>query len=168
MKTSKPSVRPARSHLAALPAHVREELHRKLHDGWTHISIRQWLFTQIADRDIPPLNLKTGDPYSLIWTRTAKDQKTAEETCRYRIARWYYTHYPDWLREHVETSRAIRVFDRAQQLTSSAIEKRQPGSIQGADAIIRALLLDTIVNLRDDNKNPDKIIELVNAWTKIR
>jgi hypothetical protein len=75
---------------------------------------------------------------------------------------------PDWLRDHVETSRAIRVFERAQQLSSSAKENIQPGSIHGADAIIRALLLDTIANLRDENKNPDKIIELVNAWAKIR
>jgi hypothetical protein len=156
-----------RSRIACLPAHVREEINQKLYDGWQFQTIGDWLYEQVADRDIPDLNLKTGDRYCLIWTRPAKDAKAARETCRYRIARWYYTHYPDWLRDHVETSRAIRIFDRAQQLTSSAKENIQPGSIHGADAIIRALLIDAITNLHDD-KNPDKIIELVNAWAKIR
>jgi hypothetical protein len=81
---------------------------------------------------------------------------------------WQFPTIADWLHEHTETSRAIRVFDRAEELANSAKENIQPGSIHGADAIIRALLLDTITSLRDDNKNPDKIIELVNAWAKIR
>ena len=168
--SSSPSHRPKsrRSRIACLPAHVREEINQKLYDGWQFQTIGDWLYDQVADRDIPDLNLKTGDRYCLIWTRPAKDAKAARETCRYRIARWYYTHYPDWLREHVETSRAIRVFERAQQLSSSAKEKIEPRSIHGADAFLRALLLDAIANLRDDNKNPDKIIELVNAWAKIR
>jgi hypothetical protein len=169
-QSSPPPRRPKsrRSRIACLPAHVREEINQKLYDGWQFQTIGDWLYDQVADRDIPDLNLKTGDRYCLIWTRPAKDAKAARETCRYRIARWYYTHYPDWLREHVETSRAIRVFDRAQQLTSSAKENIQPGSIHGADAIIRALLLDTIANLHDNNSDPDKIIELINAWAKIR
>ncbi len=157
-----------RSRIACLPAHVREEINQKLYDGWQFQTVAEWLYNQVADRDIPDLNLKAGDRYCLIWTRASKDEKAARETCRYRISRWYYNHYPDWLRDHVETSRAIRVFDRAQQLSSSAQEKIQPGSVRGADTIIRALLLDTIANLRDENKDPDKIIELVNAWAKIR
>ncbi len=157
-----------RSRIACLPAHVREEINQKLYDGWQFQTIGDWLYDQVADRDIPDLNLKTGDRYCLIWTRPAKDAKAARETCHYRISRWYYTHYPDWLRDHVETSRAIRVFDRAQQLVSSANEKTQPGSVRGADALLRGLLLDTIANLRENNANPDKIIELINAWAKIR
>jgi hypothetical protein len=157
-----------RSCIARLPAHIREEINQKLYDGWQFQTIGDWLFDQIADRDIPDLNLKTGEPYSLVWTRLGRNAKTARETCRYRISRWYYTHYPDWLREHVQTGQAIRIFDRTQELASSAKKKVQPGSVQGANVLIRAMLLDTIANLRDNNKDPDKIIELVNAWAKIR
>jgi hypothetical protein len=157
-----------RSYIARLPAHVREEINQKLYDGWQFQTIADWLFRQTADRDIPDLNLKTGEPYSLVWTRTAKDNKTARETCRSRIARWYHTHYPDWLEETVETGQAIRIFDRTEQLSAAAREKVANGSRHGADVIIRALLLDTITKLREQGSDPDKLIDLINTWAKIR
>jgi hypothetical protein len=157
-----------RSYIARLPADIREQINLKLYDGWQFQTIADWLFQQTADRDIPDLNLKTGDSYSLVWTRAAKDDKTAHETCRYRIARWYRTHYPDWLQKTVETSQAFRIFDRTEQLSAAAHDKVARGSLHGADVVIRALLLDAITKLREKDSDPDQLIELVNAWAKLR
>jgi hypothetical protein len=161
-------VRPSRSHLAALPAHIREELHRKLHDGWPYTNVRQWLFAQIADRDIPALNLKTGDPYSLIWTRTAKDHKTAEETCRYRIAQWHRTHHLDWLQQLQLREQSTALLDRVQRLTAAANHEHRPGSlITGGDIIIRSLVIDALKYLHSTTRDPVAIARLTQAWIRL-
>ena len=161
-------IRPSRSHLAALPAHVREELHCKLHDGWPYPVVRQWLFAQIADRDIPALNLKAGDPYSLIWTRTAKDHKTAEETCRYRIAQWHRTHHLDWLQQLERREQSNAILDRVQRLTADANHEHRPGSlITGGDIIIRSLVIDALTHLRSTSRDPAAIARLTQAWIRL-
>jgi hypothetical protein len=159
-------IRPPRSHLTALPAHIREELHRKLHDGWRFTTLRQWLFTQIADRDIPSLNLKTGDPYSLIWTRTAKDQKTAEETCRYRIGQWYRTCHQDWLDQLREREKATAVLDRLQTLTAAGDPTRPGLDTAGADLIVRAILFDALEQAHFTAHDPDLLIRLAQTWSR--
>jgi hypothetical protein len=63
-------MRKSRSRFALMPQSIREQLNRQLDDGAQYEHIRHWLFAETADRDIPALDLKTGDPYSLVWTRT--------------------------------------------------------------------------------------------------
>ena len=63
MKVSIPRVR---NYLLPLPAHVKLAVNQKLRDGWRHRTVSDWLFAQIADRDIPEYLLKAGDPYALI------------------------------------------------------------------------------------------------------
>ncbi|MGA2139244.1 MAG: hypothetical protein ABSH14_10320 [Verrucomicrobiia bacterium] len=167
MKNSNPTLRTPRSNLAALPAHVREELHRKLHDGWRFIPLRQWLFAQIADRDIPALNLKTGDPYSLIWTRTAKDQKTAEETCRYRIGQWYRIHHQAWLDQLHDREKSTAVLDHLQRLNDARDPTRPGLDTAGADLIVRAILFDALEQAHFTAHDPNLLIRLAQTWSRM-
>jgi hypothetical protein len=167
MKNSNPTLRTPRSNHAALPAHVREELHRKLHDGWRFIPLRQWLFAQIADRDIPALNLKTGDPYSLIWTRTAKDQKTAEETCRYRIGQWYRIHHQAWLDQLHDREKSTAVLDHLQRLNDARDPTRPGLDTAGADLIVRAILFDALEQAHFTAHDPNLLIRLAQTWSRM-
>ena len=166
MKNTNSRLRTPRGNLAALPAHIREELHRKLHDGWRFITLRQWLFAQIADRDIPALNLKTGDPYSLIWTRTAKDHKTAEETCRYRIGQWYRIHHQAWLDQLHERERSTAVLDRLQQINAAADPDRPGIDTAGADLVVRAILFDALEQAHFTAHDPNLLIRLAQTWSR--
>jgi hypothetical protein len=159
--------RTPRSRLSALPAHVRAEVNRKLYDGWQFMTVAEWLFAQKADRDIPDLDLKTGDPFSLIWTRVASNEKSALETCRYRISRWYRTWYQDWHREEVQTGQSARLIERVQELTSTANRIDQPDSYRGGELLIRSMLIDAIEQLHDGAKDPDKLIRLAETWSRL-
>jgi hypothetical protein len=160
-------MRTRRSRLSCLPAHVREQLNQKLYDGWQFNTVADWLFKQIADRDIPDLDLKTGDPYSLVWTRVARDEKTALETLRYRISIWYRTHYREWLKVAVENSLTMRVLDRVDKLASVVTEKAQPNSRRGGALLIRAILFDAIEKLRAGTNDPEQLIRLAETWSRI-
>jgi len=162
-----PKLRTRRSRLSCLPAHVREQLNQKLYDGWQYSTIADWLFKQIADRDIPDLDLKTGDPYSLVWTRVARDEKTALETLRYRISIWYRTHYREWLKLAVENGQTMRVLDRVDQLADTATEVDQRKFRNGGNVLIRALLLDAIEKLRTGTNDPEQLIRLAETWSRI-
>ena len=160
-------LRTPRSRLSALPAHVRAEINRKLYDGWQFETVAEWLFAQKADRDIPDLDLKTGDPFALIWTRHARNEKTALETCRYRISRWYRTWYRDWLRDEVETSQSARVLDRVGQFADHANEVNPHKFRRGGELLIRSILIDAIEQVRDGAKDPDKLIRLAETWSRL-
>jgi hypothetical protein len=95
MKVSIPRVR---NYLLPLPAHVKLAVNQKLRDGWRHRAVSDWLFAQIADRDIPEHLLKAGDPYALIWIRNARDPIVAQENCRTTVSHWFEGYYyADWL-----------------------------------------------------------------------
>ncbi len=160
-------MRTPRSHLSALPAEIRNEINRKLHDGWRFTTIRDWLFELKADRDIPHLNLKTGDPYSLIWTRSAKDLATARETCRYRISQWHRTYHRDWLNEQAQRDELTGLIDRVEQLTAAASDKGQPGSNAGGNLLIRSMLIDAVQNLRKGNMDTAQLARLATAWARL-
>ena len=153
-------IRTPRSNLAALPAHIREELNRKLYEGSRFITLAQWLFAQKADRDIPDLHLKTGDPYSLIWTRTAKDYKTARETCRYRISQWHRTYHLDWLQQLQDREKSTAVLDHLQRINDARDPTRPGLDTAGADLIVRAILFDALEQAHFTAHNPDLLIRL--------
>jgi len=163
-----PKLKSHRALLSRLPAHVREEINMKLYDGWLFSTVGDWLYNQVADRDIPDLDLKKGDPYSIISTRTSKDEKTARATFRYHISRWYRSHHQDWLRKAIETSQAMRLVDRVEHLVENVNERDIHASRKAGDYLIRALLLEAIEKAHTDTKDPAKIIDLANAWSKLR
>jgi len=162
-----PRLRTRRSRLSCLPAHVREQLNQRLYDGWQFNTIADWLYHQNADRDIPDLDLKTGDSYSLVWTRVARDEKTALETLRYRISIWYRTHYREWLKLAVENGQTMRVLDRVDQLADTATEVDQRKFKNGGNVLIRALLFEAIEKARNNSSDPEQLIRLAEAWSRI-
>ena len=97
-RKSPTSIRP-KGTIASLPAVLRHEINFKVQDGWQFATLVQWLFAQTADREIPDLDLKTGDSYSLIWTRLAKSRPVAEDNCRKALSRWTRAHHQYWLWE---------------------------------------------------------------------
>jgi hypothetical protein len=159
-------MRTPRSQLSALPAEIRHEINRKLLDGWRFTTLRDWLFDQQADRDLPHLHLKTGDPYSLLWTRSAKDLPTARETCRYRISQWHRTYHRDWLKEQAERDKFTALTDRVEQLIT-ATDKSLPGANAGGNLIIRSLLLKAIVNLDKEKLDTLQLTRLATAWARL-
>ena len=160
-------MRRPKSKLAGLPAPIREEINRKLHDGWQLTTIAQWLFAQKTDRDIPDLDLKTGDPYALIWTRTAKDAQTAESTCRARLSGWYRTHYRTWLKEEVDTGQTSRIIDRVEELAAQCTEREEYNPRNTGNFLIRTLLIDALENARRGKSDPDLLIRLTEAWSRL-
>src|SRR5579862_1602473 len=163
-----PKLKTHRALLSRLPAHVREEINLKLYDGWLFSTVGDWLYNEIADRDIPDLDLKKGDPYSLICTRKSKDERTARDTFRHHISRWYRTHHQNWLREAVKTSQAMRLIDRVEQLAVNVNEKDDDAAQRAGDHLIRALLLQALEHAHKDTKDPAKIIDLATAWSRLR
>ena len=104
----KVSIPKQRNYLSALPAHVQLAVNQKLRDGWRHRAVSDWLFAQIADRDIPEHLLKTGDPYALIWIRNARDPIVAQENCRTTVSHWFRGPYCDWLAEQPDITTDLR------------------------------------------------------------
>ena len=167
MKNSNPTLRTPRSNLAALPAHIREELHHKLHDGWRFIPLRQWLFAQIADRDIPALNLKSRRPLSLDLGPHRQRPKTAEETCRYRIGQWTPIHHQAWLDQLHERERSTAVLDHLQRLNDARDPSRPGLDTAGADLIVRAILFDALEQAHFTAHDPNLLIRLAQTWTSL-
>jgi hypothetical protein len=161
-------MRRPKSKIAGLPAPIREEINRKLHDGWQLTTIAKWLFAQKTDRDIPDLDLKTGDPYALIWTRTARDALTAESNCRSRLSGWYRTHYRTWLAEEVETGQTNRIIDRVAELANQFTERDEYNPRVAGNFLIRSLLIDAIANARHHKNDPELLIRLTEAWSRLR
>ena len=167
-KRKSPSNCKPRGKIAALPAALRHEINLKVQDGWQFGTIVRWLFTQTADRDIPDLDLKTGDSYSLVWTRLAKTQPIAEDNCRSSLSRWTRAYHQTWLWDEVEKSKSIRLIERMEQLATIANEKRHDYSQRGGALLIRSLLLSAIENARNNGSDPDQIIRLAQAWSNLR
>lgn len=165
MKT--PPIRTPRSYFAFLPPDVRAEINRKLYDGCRFRTVRDWLFAQKADRDIPDLNLKAGDSYSTVWLRASKSEGSARENCLRLVAHWHRTYYLDWLKERAERDESLRLIERVEQLTSDASTKNRSATHTGGNLMIRSLLLEAIQNVRKGGHNPAELARLANAWARM-
>jgi hypothetical protein len=157
-------MRKSRSRFALFPQPIRNEINRKLDDGWPYERIREWLFAQTADRDIPALDLKTGDLYSLIWTRTTPEEKLIIRNFGVALSNWYHTHYPQWRKDQADRDEDLLLIERIDQFTIEASSQNRPASHMGGNLLIRSLLLDAMRQRRDQ---PDQLARLANAWTRL-
>jgi len=153
--------------IAMLPDDVRSSINRKIRDGWKYRTIVSWLFTQIAQQDIPDLDIKTGEHYSLIWTRNTKHKMKANARCLAQLASWFKNHYSVWLDEEATKEQSIRLVEHLEKLTSASGDKRRPGSSAGGTILIRSLLLDAINKVRKKDNNPEDLARLANAWSRV-
>lgn len=150
-----------------LPATVRDEINRKLRNGWLYVTIVRWLFEQKADSDIPDLNLKKGDPYLLVWSRNSKARRTAEDRAKHSLCKWFHGRYREWLREEVSQDKSIRALKEMQELSSVASETAQPGAVLGGNMLIQSMLLETIKVLHEEDTDPAEIARLATAWARL-
>ena len=161
-------MRKTTSRIAKLPETVRTEINRKLQEGWTYKMIREWLFEQKAGQDVPALELKVGDSYSLVWARTTKTAEHARDACEQALSNWYCKSFPVWVKEQ-KASRveSLRVVERVEQLGKLAGEKTQPGAEAGGNLLIRSLLLDAMDCVREGDSDPAEIARLAHAWARM-
>jgi hypothetical protein len=150
-----------------LPEDMRLEINRKMRDGCQIKTIGEWLFAQRTDRDLPHLNLKAGDAYSLSWTRTSPKEKNARRTVEAGLARWFYTSYQEWLRGERGREERIQLVDDAEQTNSAAAKKSRPGSDVGGNLIIRSMLLEAINLVHKESKDPTELAQLATAWARL-
>jgi hypothetical protein len=164
-------MRKSRSRFALLPQSLREELNRKLDDGWQYEQIRHWLFELKADRDIPALNLKTGDPYSLAWTRTIPDEEKLIRNFGIALSGWYHTHFQQWREEQSQRDRedCLRIVKSAYELAAT-VGSQAPSSeaATGAQHLVNSLLLDALGKTsKGENPNPADLSRLAHARARV-
>jgi hypothetical protein len=163
--------RKSRSRFALLPQFLREKLNLRLDDGWQYEQIRAWLFAEKADRDIPALDLKAGDPYSLCWTRTTPDEEKLIRNFGVAISSWYHTHFQQWREEQSQRQREgyLRIVKSADDLaTTVGATAPSPAATAGAQHLIRSLLVDAIGKTsKADQPNPNDLSRLAHAWARI-
>jgi len=157
----------SRGQIGMLPATVREEINRKLRDGWLYVTIVRWLFEQKAQSDIPDLNLKKGDSYLLVWSRTSKTRGTAEDRAKHCLCKWFSGRYREWLREEVSQDKSIRALKEMQELSSVASEEARPEAVLGGNMLIQSMLLETIKILHEEDTDPVEIARLATAWARL-
>jgi hypothetical protein len=157
-------MRKSRSRFALFPQPVRNEINRKLDDGWPYERIREWLFAQTADRDIPALDLKAGDAYSLIWTRTTPDEKLIIRNFGVAMSSWFHTHYLQWRNTQAERDQDLALIERIDHLTTAATSENRAATHLGGNLLIRSLILEAIRKGRD---NPDQLARLAHAWARL-
>ena len=152
--------------MARLPLAIRTEINIRLREGWRLQTLAEWLFQQRVKCDVPDLNLKPGDPCSLVWTRTAKNESMARTLCRKGLSRWLRDGYTDWLKEEAESDKRVRLVDRVEQLSQTASEKGRPGATEGGNLIVRSLLMEAIDAVCKGGSDPADIACLANAWAR--
>jgi len=157
-------MRKSRSRFALLPLPLRTSLNQKLDDGWQYEQIRHWLFDQKADRDIPALDLKAGEPYSLIWTRTTPDEPTIIRNFGIALSNWYHTHFQQWRAESATRDEDLALLERVEELTTSATTEHRAATHLGANLLIRSLILEAIRKRRD---HPEQLARLANSWARL-
>jgi hypothetical protein len=160
-------MRKTTSRIAKLPLAIRTEINRKLRDSWPYNEIAAWLFAQTASEDIPTLDLRTGDSYSLIWIRTTETFDHARHACEQALSNWYCTRYPIWVEEEAHRDESIRLVERVEQLGNSAAEKGLPNSNAGVNTLIRSQIIEAIDRVRTGSKNPDQLARLAHAWARM-
>ena len=157
-------MRKSRSRFALFPQPIRNEINRKLDDGWPYDRIREWLFAQTADRDIPALDLKAGDSYSVIWTRTTPDEKLIIRNFGVAMSSWFHTHYLQWRHTQAERDEDLALIERIDHLTTVATSENHEATHRGGNLLIRSLILEAIRKGRD---NPDQLARLAHAWARL-
>lgn len=160
-------MRKSRSRFALLPASIRDQINRKLDDGWQYEQIRHWLFEEKADRDIPALNLKTGDSYSLCWTRTTPDETVIIRNFGIAMSNWYHTHYPRWREEQADRDESRQMLEHVEQLTNDAATQNRGNTHLGGNLLVRSLILQSLTQTRQGKNDPDHIARLANAWARV-
>jgi hypothetical protein len=153
--------------IARFPFRIRTEINVRLRDGWKLATITDWLFKQPVESEVPDLNLKPGDPCSLAWTRTTKDESAARTDCRLALGRWLRGPYLDWLKEEAEGDIRVRVVERVEKLGQAASEKAEPDSSAGGNLIIRSLLMEAIHAVCTGKNDPADIAVLANSWARM-
>ena len=157
-------MRKSRSRFALFPKPIRDDINRKLDDGWPYERIREWLFAQTADRDIPALDLKAGDAYSLIWTRTTPDEALIIRNFGVAMSSWYHTHYLSWQNTRAERDEDLALIERIDHITTVATSENHEATHLGGNLLIRSLILEAIRKGRD---NPDQLARLAHAWARL-
>ncbi len=161
-------MRKTTSRIARLPETVRTEINQKLEESWPYKMIREWLFGQTAGRDIPALELKAGDSYSLVWSRTAKSAEHARDACEQALSHWYCKRFPDWVKQkEAGRDESVRLVERVEEIGRAAGEKAVTGSSGGANLLIRSLLVDAMDTVYKGDKNPQEIARLAQAWARM-
>lgn len=155
------------SKLARLPFEIQTEINLKLRDGWKLVTVVEWLFRQRVDREVPDLNLKPGDPCSLVWTRATKDESMARACCDRALSRWLGGPYLDWLKEQAEGDIRVRLVEHVEKLSVAAGKKGEPGSSAGGNLIVRSLLMEAIHAVCTGKNDPADIALLANAWARM-
>src|SRR5579859_6249511 len=161
------SMRKSRSRFALMPQSIREQINRQLDDGAQYEQIRAWLFAQTADRDIPALELKTGDPYSLCWTRTATDDNVVIRNFGVALSGWYHTHYARWREEQADRDESHLMLEHVEQLTNDASTQNRPTAHLGGNLLVRSLILQSLTQTRKGKNDPNHIARLANAWARV-
>jgi hypothetical protein len=162
--------RKSRSRFALLPQSLRDQLNRKLDDGWQYEQIREWLFAENADRDIPALQLKTGEPYALVWTRTTPDQAKLIRNFGVALSSWFHSHFQRWREEQNKRDESRRFLEDIDQLTAAAATATtsdRATSRHGGNLIIRSLLLDAMSHIRKSDDSADQLVRLAHAWLRL-
>jgi hypothetical protein len=153
--------------IASLPAPVRQEINHKIRDGWGGLSIADWIWEQVADRDIPQLELKAGDALSIIWTCDSDNEDAAKHACENAISRWFNGPYKDWLKEEAQRDESVRLVERVEGLGAAASTRGKLAANSGAGLIVRSMLLDALLNIRNGSKDPQDIARLANAFSRL-
>jgi hypothetical protein len=169
---------------------MREEINRKMDSGWAYRLIRKWLFEQVAEGDVPALELVKGDSYSLAWLRAAKSTEHAWHHCELALGNWFRGQHQLWLKQQVQGSESMRVVKRAGRLTQAASSRvassqgsgagvvtggereRTEGeadaiSIEGGNVMMRSVLIDAVETVQGGSKDPKDIAQLANAWARL-
>ena len=160
-------MRKSRSRFAVLPQHVRVQLNRQLDDGWQYEQIRHWLFAEKADRDIPALDLRAGDPYALAWTRTIPDEKRLIRNFGIALSGWYHTHFQQWRQERADRDDPLRLLENVDQLATAATSSDSAAARHGGNLILRSLLLDATQHARKGDNSVNELVRLAHAWIRL-
>ena len=171
-------MRKSTSRITKLPPEMREEINRKMDSGWAYRLIRKWLFEQVAECDVPALELVKGDSYSLAWLRAAKSTEHAWHHCESALGNWFRGQHQVWLKLQVQGSESMRLVKRAGLLTREAVASTQDAgatgatgdastTIEGGNVMMRSVLIDAISTIRSGSNDPKDIAQLANAWARL-
>jgi len=156
-----------RSKISSLPSAVRTAINLKIQEGWRLTTIADWLMPQIAPVDIPDLQLKAGESYTLIWSRDADQSITPQRLCERALSRWFNTAYPRWVREQEERDEFLGLVERAEQLGAAVSGPDEPNPSDGTNRLIRSLLFEAITKVRKNENNTADIARLTHAWARL-
>jgi len=153
--------------IGMLPHTVRTEINNRLRDGARQDSVAKWLFTQRAERDVPDLGVKAGESYEAAWSRdTQKTGTVALKNCRHSLSAWYRGRYQKWLEGQERLDTLLKMVERIEKLTQSALGTGAQAASAGAAILVRSMLLSVLEDVYTGEKNPADVARLANAWAR--